>query len=64
MASEYGLCMYYLDNKNTEAYFVTRTYTTRHGNGYEPKFPIVIPDWKKESNIDNQFQGKFKTVSK
>ena len=46
---------------NIEAYFVTRTYTTRHGNGYEPKFPITIPDWKKESNVNNQFQGKFKT---
>ena len=40
---------------------MTRTYTTRHGNGYEPKFPITIPDWKKESNVNNQFQGKFKT---
>ena len=25
------------------------------------KFPITIPDWKKESNVNNQFQGKFKT---
>ena len=56
-----GCLNYILDNANIEAYFVTRTYTTRHGNGYEPKFPITIPDWKKESNIDNQFQGKFKT---
>ena len=48
-------------NSTIEAYFVTRTYTTRHGNGYDPKFPITIPDWKYESNIDNQFQGKFKT---
>ena len=62
--SKVGLngCTYYaLFNSNIEAYFVTRTYTTRHGNGYEPKFPITIPSWKKESNIDNQFQGKFKT---
>ena len=62
--SKVGLngCTYYaLFNSNVEAYFVTRTYTTRHGNGYEPKFPITIPSWKKESNIDNQFQGKFKT---
>ena len=56
-----GCLDYIADIVNTEAYFVTRTYTTRHGNGYEPKFPIIIPDWKKESNIDNQFQGKFKT---
>ena len=56
-----GCLNYTLWDANTEAYFVTRTYTTRHGNGYEPKFPITIPSWKKESNIDNQFQGKFKT---
>lgn len=56
-----GCLDYIADIINTEAYFVTRTYTTRHGNGYEPKFPITIPDWKKESNVDNQFQGKFKT---
>lgn len=56
-----GCLDYIVDIINTEAYFVTRTYTTRHGNGYEPKFPITIPDWKKESNVDNQFQGKFKT---
>ena len=56
-----GCLNYTLGDANIEAYFVTRTYTTRHGNGYEPKFPITIPDWKKESNIDNQFQGKFKT---
>ena len=53
--SKVGLngCTYYaLFNSNIEAYFVTRTYTTRHGNGYEPKFPITIPSWKKESNIN------------
>ena len=55
-------CRTFINSNSTmEAYFVTRTYTTRHGNGYDPKFPITIPDWKYESNIDNQFQGKFKT---
>ena len=55
-------CKTFINSNSTmEAYFVTRTYTTRHGNGYDPKFPITIPDWKYESNIDNQFQGKFKT---
>ena len=56
-----GCKTFITSNSTVEAYFVTRTYTTRHGNGYDPKFPITIPDWKYESNIDNQFQGKFKT---
>lgn len=55
-----GCLKYYID-RECEVYFVTRTYLTRHGNGYEPKYPITIPEWKYESNIDNQFQGKFKT---
>ena len=61
--SKVGLngCLTYYDNRECEVYFVTRTYLTRHGNGYEPKHLITIPEWKEESNIDNQFQGKFKT---
>lgn len=50
--------------KDAEVYLVTRTYTTRHGNGYEPKSPIRfyynIND-KYESNVNNEFQGEFKT---
>ena len=49
-----------LDNSNV--YLVTRTYTTRHGNGYEPRQPL---SWdlsaKHETNVENEFQGKFKT---
>lgn len=49
-----------LDNANV--HLVTRTYTTRHGNGYEPKHPLT---WnlsrKHETNVENQFQGRFKT---
>ena len=54
-------CLRYYTNRECEVYFVTRTYLTRHGNGYEPKHPITIPEWKEESNITNQFQGVFKT---
>ena len=54
-------CLRYYTNRECEVYFVTRTYLTRHGNGYEPKHPITIPEWKEESNITNQFQGIFKT---
>lgn len=61
--SKVGLngCLTYYGNRECEVYFVTRTYLTRHGNGYEPKHPIIIPEWKEESNITNQFQGVFKT---
>lgn len=56
--SEYGI--YFFDN--IEVYLVTRTYTTRHGNGYIPKQPLNIDlSDKYESNIDNEFQGSFKT---
>jgi adenylosuccinate synthase len=50
--------------QNAEVYLVTRTYTTRHGNGYEPKHRLREPNKladKYESNIDNEFQGSFKT---
>lgn len=56
-----------LDNIPTErlhkadVYLVTRTYTTRHGNGYEPKHKLLwdLSD-KHESNVNNAFQGPFK----
>ena len=41
----------------------TRTYLTRHGNGYEPcklGFNFDLKD-KHETNILNDFQGQFKT---
>ena len=47
---------------NANVYLVTRTYTTRHGNGYEPRHPLT---WdlspKHETNVENAFQGRFKT---
>lgn len=50
------------DLKNAEVYLVTRTYTTRHGNGYEPQQPLGIDlSDKYESNVTNEYQGDFKT---
>ena len=50
-------------NEDVEIYMVTRTYLTRHGNGYEPKKCENFYDLSKkyESNIFNEFQGEFKT---
>lgn len=48
--------------KDAEVYLVTRTYTTRHGNGYEPKSPDFLDlSGKHETNVNNEFQGEFKT---
>lgn len=47
---------------NAEVYFVTRTYLTRHGNGYEPckiRFNLDLTN-KHETNVQNEFQGNFK----
>lgn len=47
---------------DADVYLVTRTYTTRHGNGYEPRHPL---SWdlsaKHETNVENEYQGTFKT---
>lgn len=38
-----------------------RTYTTRHGNGYEPKYKLNINlSGKHETNVNNEYQGEFK----
>lgn len=49
--------------RDAELYLVTRSYTTRHGNGYEPQFHKYLPDLddKHETNVDNEYQGAFKT---
>lgn len=48
--------------KNAEVYLVTRTYTTRHGNGYTPVFDHGLDlSGKHETNIRNEYQGEFKT---
>lgn len=48
--------------KDAELYLVERTYLTRHGNGYNPckrTFNFRL-DNKFETNIFNEYQGKFK----
>lgn len=47
--------------QDAEVYLVSRTYTTRHGNGYIPKYklPWDLSD-KFELNECNEFQGEFK----
>lgn len=62
--SKVGLKWYhkFLSFRNAEVYLVTRTYTTRHGNGYEPKIPCPFDlSDKHETNVTNEFQGEFKT---
>lgn len=42
-------------------YLVTRTYTTRHGNGYSPKHKLLWDvSGKHETNVNNEYQGEFK----
>lgn len=64
LLSKVGLKWYhkFLSFRNAEVYLVTRTYTTRHGNGYEPKIPCPFDlSDKHETNVTNEFQGEFKT---
>ena len=49
--------------QNAEVYLVSRTYLTRHGNGYTPcqyGFNFDLSN-KHETNVENQYQGVFKT---
>lgn len=47
--------------ENAEVYIVTRSYLTRHGNGYEPRISLIANlDKFKESNTYNEYQGDFK----
>lgn len=47
--------------KDAEVYMVTRSYLTRHGNGYEPRINLIANlDKFKESNTYNEYQGDFK----
>lgn len=44
-----------------EVYYITRTYLTRHGNGYMPNASPIVLDMKngQETNQLNQYQGEF-----
>lgn len=51
-----------VESGDADVYLVTRTYLTRHGNGYEPKHPLAWDlSGKNESNVFNLAQGEFKT---
>ena len=52
---------HYEFNIKPEVYMVTRTYLTRHGNGYIPQAPLTydLSD-KHETNVFNEYQGNFK----
>ena len=45
--------------KGDEIWLVLRSYLTRHGNGYNPKYPVDIIN-PYETNIYNEWQGRFK----
>ena len=51
------------DREGADVYFVVRTYLTRHGNGYEPLSHegYDLSDEENETNVMNEFQGRFKT---
>lgn len=50
-------------SEETEVYIVTRTYLTRHGNGYVPEFEDKVFQHftlDEPTNLDTGYQGKFK----
>lgn len=48
--------------ENPEIYYMTRCYQTRHGNGFmSDQRELELINNEKETNIENQYQGKFKT---
>ena len=49
------------EDNDIEIYLCTRTYTTRHGSGYEPIESSYLKYPHFEANKNNEFQGNFKT---
>lgn len=51
-----------IGNKKVITYLVTRSYLTRHGNGYFPNngFVSILKKKEDETNTDNNKQGKFR----
>ena len=50
------------NNHNPELFLITRAYQTRHGNGFmtNEDIPHNIKLDPNETNVDNEFQGKFR----
>jgi len=47
--------------ENDETYYVTRSYATRHGNGYFPdECKLELRNNENETNIFNEHQGEFR----
>lgn len=47
---------------DAEIYYVTRSYLTRHGNGYMPRRgEVVLKNNENETNKTHSFQGEFRT---
>ena len=62
-----SIIMKWAEAKNMEVYLVSRTYLTRHGNGYDDEDPQelytldeTIDTSKEPTNLDSGYQGKFK----
>lgn len=55
---------YLISDIKVDFYFVSRTYTTRHGNGYIPQYPeklnTFFEDLDEPTNLDTGIQGIFK----
>lgn len=52
-----------VDRKDVHLYYVTRTYQTRHGNGFmtNEEIPFFLSNNKDETNATGEFQGEFRT---
>lgn len=48
---------------NYSKYYISRAYQTRHGNGpmSNERYPVTLTNNDKETNINNAFQGAFRT---
>lgn len=49
-------------DEKVQVVFTSRTYTTRHGNGWMPDTEKLIIDNPLETNVYNEFQGHFRTA--
>lgn len=48
--------------EDIEIFYVTRSYTTRHGNGNFTEKPILLKNNENETNVFNEFQKDFKVA--
>jgi adenylosuccinate synthase len=49
------------DDDHLDIYYVTRSYQTRHGNGFmSNETPLLLKNNEKETNRSHEFQGNFR----